>query len=83
MVGLGFIKWLLPLAIGAAIGLFFWSGMSVLTLKTVILWILICFGFLTLIFHASGLSLLGLMRRIFGAEGEEKTQKSRLSGCLS
>lgn len=77
MAGVDFVKWLLPLGIGGALGLFFWSGMSVLTLKTVILWLLITFGFLTLIFHAFGSSMLGLLRGLLGFGASEEKQASK------
>jgi hypothetical protein len=77
MAGLGNVKeWVLLLGAGGFIGLVFWSGLNVLTLKTTLLWILISFGFLTLIFHAFGSSLFGLVQKVFGAESEDKTKPS-------
>lgn len=77
MAVLGNVKeWLLFLGVGSFIGLIFWSGINVFTLKTILLWMLISFGFLTLIFHAFGSSLLGLMQKVFGIEKEDKTKAS-------
>ncbi|XP_048580839.1 UBX domain-containing protein 8-like [Nematostella vectensis] len=69
--------WIILGVVGAIIGGLFWSGLSVLTLKTILLWVLISFGFLTLLLHALGSPMTGLLAKFL--KGEEKPKKTKFS----
>ena len=57
--------WVVLVAGCGVMGLAFWGGMSAMTLKTILLWLFIGFGFLTFLMHLFGSPISILLGKIF------------------
>ena len=57
--------WVVLLAGCGVFGLAFWSGMNATTLKTILLWLFIGFGFLTFLMHLFGSPISVLLGKVF------------------
>lgn len=65
--------WVVLLAGCGVFGLAFWSGMNATTLKTILLWLFIGFGFLTFLMHLFGSPISVLLGKVFKTAEEQST----------
>ena len=70
-------EWLFLFGGCAVAGVIFWVGIDGLTVKTVLMWSFIGFGFLTVILHACGSPIGGLVANIVQAATEKEENKRR------
>ena len=65
--------WLVLIGFCSILGLTFWTGVNALTVKMLLVWTFIAFGFVTLILHAFGSSVNKLLAR-FGSSADSPSE---------
>ena len=70
--------WIVLIAGCGVLGLAFWGGMNAMTLKMILLWMFISFGFLTLIMHLFGSPISILLGKFFHSADEATIQGIRV-----
>lgn len=64
--------WIVLIAGCGVLGLAMWGGMNGMTLKMILLWMFISFGFLTLIMHLFGSPISVLLGKVTSAGDNNK-----------
>lgn len=70
--------WIVLIAGCGVLGLAIWGGMNAMTLKMILLWMFISFGFLTLIMHLFGSPISVLLGKGFRTSADDNIKQGNL-----